>query len=171
MLGARARLIIMFALLSLLATFFQSNSIRASIWVKNFLESDFLTILLIYYAAISVAIHTLFVRIPSIQILVRNDILRLIFNFFLELGTYCALSSTGPNLLKSVYLQHFFNIQYFVKFDVLDLFAMVAASVVIIIYTIIETTNLLREAWYICRAEDVNTTSTKNRSETDTDPN
>jgi hypothetical protein len=71
-----------------------------------------------------------------------------VFDTILNIGTFTLIGSTALTLLKGIYLQHFFKIEYFKSFGELDLITIFAVCCALLWYTTVRISGLFKEALY-----------------------
>lgn len=113
--------------------------------IKILLEKEFL--LYMYSIAILIAfvVHDIHkIKTSSHLKIVHSDIF--LFDTILNIATFITISSTALALLKGIYLQYFFKIEYFVSFKDFDLWTIFGVSAFLLWYVTVRIIGLFKEA-------------------------
>lgn len=68
----------------------------------------------------------------SSNVMIRSGLLPL--DIFLTLGTYVAVTTTACSLLEGAFLQNFFGVEYFSKFEDLDVYVLLGVAALLLWY-------------------------------------
>ncbi|HEA3200014.1 TPA: hypothetical protein RVS02_001526 [Aeromonas veronii] len=140
------------ALMCLIFNFFEKESM---LYLKAFLESNYPIRISVAFILISVFCYTYFVP-DNI-----NDEIPLfrykgtwVLEFFLNVSTYSAVTSTAINLIKGIYIQKFYDGNYFGEFGNLEIYTMAGVSSMLLWFGIFQCWNMLKTANDYCRANE-----------------
>ncbi|QYJ85648.1 hypothetical protein K0I73_15895 [Shewanella mesophila] len=123
--------IIFVAALATVAYFYQDIAMGT---VRLILEKGYLKIFLNMAIGIIVFTHSLKVQSQnsSRSLLVKSGFLPI--DISLTIGTYMAVSTTACSLLEGAFLQQFYDVTYFLKFDQLDIYVLIGVSALLLWY-------------------------------------
>jgi len=122
---------------------------------KAFLESGHAITMCIIFILVSVFCYTYFVpdnTSDEIPLFRYKGIWAL--EFFLNVSTYVAVTTTAVNLIKGIYLQKFYEGKYFGDFDNLDIYTMAGVSAMLLWFGIFQCWKMLKAANDYCRANE-----------------
>lgn len=123
--------IVFVATLATVAYFYQDIAMGV---MRQVLEKGYLKIFLNMAIGIIVFTHSIKVQAQSSSrsLLVKSGFLPI--DIFLTIGTYMAVSMTACSLLEGAFLQKFYDVTYFLKFDQLDIYVLIGVSVLLLWY-------------------------------------
>lgn len=123
--------IIFVAALAAVAYFYQDIAMGS---MRLILENAYLKIFLNMAIGIIVFTHSIKVQAQSSSrsLLVKSGFLPI--DISLTIGTYMAVSTTACSLLEGAFLQQFYDVTYFLKFDQLDIYVLIGVSALLLWY-------------------------------------
>ena len=117
------------------------NGIKFLFEINCFLWIHTIAVIIVFF------IHFVYKIETSSHLKILNNEIAL-FDTILNIGTFALIGSTALTLLKGIYLQHFFKIEYFRSFGELDLITIFAVCCALLWYTIVRIFGLFKEALY-----------------------
>ncbi|KLE00248.1 hypothetical protein [Aliarcobacter butzleri] len=117
------------------------NGIKFLFEINCFLWIHTIAVIIVFF------IHFVYKIETSSHLKILNNEVAL-FDTILNIGTFALIGSTALTLLKGIYLQHFFKIEYFRSFGELDLITIFAVCCALLWYTIVRIFGLFKEALY-----------------------
>lgn len=126
--------------------------------VKATFESGFLPLILWAYVVGAVAMHTSIVIKPKKNV---YSFFEKYSNTVYSVTTYGIGGSTSLALLKGLFLQKFYNGDFFKGFSNFDLASMFILSSFLLIYSLLNSTKILWEALFYSSASEVSATEEK----------
>lgn len=142
--------LIFVGILAISAYYFQ-ESIKVNL--KLVLVQGYLKAILILFVSIVILTHSLKVTSAESDSLVMYRSGFKPLDVVLTLGTYLAITSTACSLLEGAYLQQFFQIEYFKKFEQLDIYTLLGVSALLLWYVVFHMYKLLKE--FLLISDDV----------------
>lgn len=122
--------------------------------IKIVMESGYPVLLLWTYVIVSVLMHAFIVIKP------KTDV----YGFFekysttiYSIGTFGFGGGTSIALLKGLFLQHFYNIEFLKEFSQFDIISMLILTSFLLIYSLLNCTKQLSEAIFYTSTNDVTT--------------
>ncbi|MFK5892560.1 MAG: hypothetical protein QM504_05020 [Pseudomonadota bacterium] len=120
--------------------------------IKSIFEAGYLPLLLWAYVIGSVLMYTLII------VKKKSDV----YGFFekyastlFSIATFGIGGSTSIALLKGIFLQHFYSIEYFIGFSNFDTVSMLILSSFLLIYSLLNCTKQLNEAVFYSSTNEV----------------
>lgn len=120
--------------------------------IKIVMESGYLVLLLWTYVIVSVLMHAFIVIKPKADA----------YGFFdkysttiYSIGTFGFGGGTSIALLKGLFLQHFYNIEFLKDFSQFDIISMLILTSFLLIYSLLNCTKQLGEAVFHTSTSDV----------------
>lgn len=139
--------LILFTLFSVLAIYKE----EAKDVVKNLFEVGLLSYVIWIYVTVSVLAHGYFIsQVSTSQFEKITDII-------FSIATYGLAGTTSLTLLQGVFLQYFYEVQWFSNFGNLDLASVGLVSVYLLIYCGINTSRMLSDVLFQVQASDAET--------------
>lgn len=128
------------------------------------LENGYLEIFLNMAIVIIVFTHSIKVQAQSSNrsLLVRSGFLPI--DIFLTIGTYMAVSTTACSLLEGAFLQQFYDVIYFLKFDQLDIYVLIGVSALLLWYVALHVYQLGIELLFPVAITELSTEEMHNKS-------
>lgn len=130
--------------------------------IKTLLESDYAPLLLWAYVVGSIAMHT-FIVVNS-----KNDVYGFFekySNTFYSVGTFGIGGSTSIALLKGIFLQHFYSVEFFKGFSGFDIISMSILASFLLIYSLLNCTRLLGEAIFYTSTSEMSAVKEKHKNQ------
>lgn len=119
--------------------------------IKGIFESGSLSYIIWIYVVVSVVSHSYFiVRVSSSQF---EKLTETIF----AIGTYGLAGTTSLTLLQGVFLQYFYDVEWFSNFGSLDLASVCLVSVYLLIYCGVSTSRMLSDVLFQVKSSDSET--------------
>lgn len=119
--------------------------------IKSIFENGSLSYIIWIYVVVSVLSHSYFiVRVSSSQF---EKLTETIFS----IATYGLAGTTSLTLLQGVFLQYFYEVQWFSSFGNLDLASVCLVSVYLLIYCGINTSRMLGDVLFQVKNSDTET--------------
>lgn len=134
--------------------------------VKAAFESGYLPLLLWAYVVGSVAMHTLIVIKPQKDVYIFFEKYS---NTVYSIATYGIGGSTSIALLKGLFLQNFYEGDFFKGFSSFDMASMFILSSFLLIYSLLNSTKILGEALFYTSVSEVSATEEKHNKSSQQD--
>lgn len=124
--------------------------------IKILLEKEILSIALFSGTVILFVINYVKHKSKQVQkdVIITDKFGDFIDNFLGGIG-YGTVISTSLTLLKGLFVQKFFNINYFAEFDGLDLFAILGVALFLLYYALMKVYDIAIETYKIDKTEIV----------------
>lgn len=142
-------------LITFLCVLFKYFEAKSMLLFKTFLESSAAMTISIIFVLVSVFCYTYFIpdnKNDDIPLFIYNGIW--ILEFFLNISTYIAVTSTAINLIKAIYLQKFYGGNYFGDFGSLDIYTMADVSSMLLWFSLFKCWQMLCKANSYCSANE-----------------
>ena len=122
---------IFIAALAITAFFFQNEVMK---FLRLILEKGHLKSILIIVVAVIIISHSVKVKPnnDSSNVMIRSGLVPL--DIFLTLSTYVAVTTTACSLLEGAFIQQFYDVQYFSKFNDLDVYVLLGVAALLLWY-------------------------------------
>ena len=153
--------IIFVATLAAFAYFFQDIVMGT---MHLIFEKSYLKIFLNMAIGIIVFTHSIKVQAHSSSrsLLFKSGFLPV--DISLTIGTYMAVSTTACSLLEGAFLQQFYDITYFLKFDQLDIYVLIGVSALLLWYVALHLYQLGVELLFPVVTPEISTEVMHNKS-------
>jgi len=126
--------------------------------IKKIIESSYVPFLLWAYVIGSVLMHT-FIVVKQ-----KKDVYGFFekySNTFYSIGAFGIGGSTSIALLKGIFLQHFYSIEFFKGFSGFDIISMLILASFLLIYSLLNCTRQLSEAIFYTSTSEMSATEEK----------
>ncbi|MDD8060782.1 hypothetical protein [Shewanella metallivivens] len=153
--------IVFVAVLAAVAYFYQDVAMGT---MRQALENGYLKIFLNMIILIIVLTHTIKVQAQSSSrsLLVKSGFLPV--DMSLTIGTYMAVSTTACSLLEGAFLQQFYDVTYFLKFDQLDIYVLIGVSALLLWYVALHMYQIGVELLFPVATPELSTEEMHNKS-------
>jgi hypothetical protein len=134
--------------------------------IKIIVESGYLSLVLWAYVIGSVLMHTFIVIRPKKDV---YGFFEKYSNTIYSIGTFGFGGGTSIALLKGIFLQHFYDVEFFKGFSGFDFISMLILTSFLLIYCVLNCTKQLSEAIFYTSASDMSVTKEKHNESSQQD--
>ncbi len=124
------------------------------------LENGELKAILLICISVIVVSHSIKIKPEndSSNVMIRSGVLPL--DICLTLGTYIAITTTACSLLEGAFVQQFFGVEYFTKFEDLDIYVLLGVAALLLWYVVFHMYKMISELLF--NTEKVSKSSIEN---------
>lgn len=133
-------------------------------YVRLVLENGQLKSVLLIFVTIIVISHSIKIKADSgaSSAIIHSGLLPL--DIFLTLGTYIAITTTACSLLEGAFIQKFFGIEYFSKFNDLDIYVLLGVAALLLWYVAFHMYKMASEVLFKTETVSISNTVLHNQS-------